>query len=51
MFGDEALGNLNINMVEVGTSVGTAGKFTGSGRAVVAFCLDGPGQWPSSVSM
>ncbi|XP_077216591.1 glucuronokinase 1-like isoform X3 [Tasmannia lanceolata] len=44
MFGDEALGSLNIQMVEVARSVGAASKFTGSGGAVVAFCPDGPSQ-------
>jgi glucuronokinase len=44
MFGDEALGELNIKMVEVARSVGAAAKFTGSGGAVVAFCPNGPAQ-------
>ncbi|KAJ4729317.1 Glucuronokinase 1 [Melia azedarach] len=44
MFGDEALGNINIEMVEVARRVGAASKFTGSGGAVVAFCPDGPSQ-------
>ncbi|KAH7845621.1 hypothetical protein Vadar_004114 [Vaccinium darrowii] len=44
MFGDEALGALNIKMVEVARSVGAAAKFTGSGGAVVALCPDGPSQ-------
>lgn len=42
MFGDECLGALNIEMVEVARRVGAASKFTGSGGAVVAFCPDGP---------
>ncbi|XWS44109.1 hypothetical protein CRYUN_Cryun15aG0016500 [Craigia yunnanensis] len=42
MFGDECLGALNIEMVEVAQRVGAASKFTGSGGAVVAFCPDGP---------
>ncbi|MFS8032185.1 putative glucuronokinase [Helianthus anomalus] len=42
MFGDAALGALNIEMVEVARRVGAASKFTGSGGAVVAFCPDGP---------
>uniref|UniRef100_A0ACD5TBU9 Uncharacterized protein n=1 Tax=Avena sativa TaxID=4498 RepID=A0ACD5TBU9_AVESA len=41
MFGDDALGALNIKMVEVARSVGAASKFTGSGGVVVALCLDG----------
>ncbi|GMY13251.1 glucuronokinase 1-like isoform X1 [Fagus crenata] len=44
MFGDDALGALNIQMVEVARKVGAASKFTGSGGAVVAFCPDGPSQ-------
>ncbi|KAD3641120.1 hypothetical protein R6Q59_003748 [Mikania micrantha] len=44
MFGDAALGALNIEMVEVARRVGAASKFTGSGGAVVAFCPDGPSQ-------
>lgn len=44
MFGDDALGDLNIKMVETARSVGAAAKFTGSGGAVVAFCPHGPTQ-------
>ncbi|XP_043717342.1 glucuronokinase 1-like [Telopea speciosissima] len=44
MFGDDALGSMNIEMVEVARSVGAASKFTGSGGAVIAFCPDGPSQ-------
>ncbi|CAG7911469.1 unnamed protein product [Brassica rapa] len=44
MFGDECLGAMNIEMVEVARKVGAAAKFTGSGGAVVAFCPDGPSQ-------
>lgn len=44
MFGDDALGAINIKMVEVARKVGAASKFTGSGGAVVAFCPDGPSQ-------
>ncbi|XP_054821185.1 glucuronokinase 1 [Prosopis cineraria] len=44
MFGDDALGALNIKMVEVARKVGAASKFTGSGGAVVAFCPDGVSQ-------
>ncbi|XP_071730363.1 glucuronokinase 1-like [Rutidosis leptorrhynchoides] len=44
MFGDAALGALNIEMVEIARRVGAASKFTGSGGAVVAFCPDGPSQ-------
>ena len=44
MFGDEVLGALNLEMVEVARRVGAASKFTGSGGAVVVFCPDGPSQ-------
>ncbi|KAK6153102.1 hypothetical protein DH2020_012741 [Rehmannia glutinosa] len=44
MFGEEALGALNIEMVEVARRVGAASKFTGSGGAVVVFCPEGPSQ-------
>lgn len=44
MFGDECLGAMNIEMVEVARKVGAAAKFTGSGGAVVAFCPDGSSQ-------
>ncbi|KAF8402804.1 hypothetical protein HHK36_010895 [Tetracentron sinense] len=44
MFGDEALGSMNIDMVEVARRVGAASKFTGSGGAVIVFCPDGPSQ-------
>lgn len=44
MFGDDALGAINIKMIEVARSVGAAAKFTGSGGAIVAFCPDGPSQ-------
>ncbi|KAK9272347.1 hypothetical protein L1049_002718 [Liquidambar formosana] len=44
MFGEDALGALNIKMVEVARKVGAASKFTGSGGAVVAFCPKGPSQ-------
>ncbi|XVE67847.1 hypothetical protein DITRI_Ditri09bG0020800 [Diplodiscus trichospermus] len=44
MFGDECLGAINIDMVEVARRVGAASKFTGSGGAVVVFCPEGPSQ-------
>ncbi|XP_010550164.1 PREDICTED: glucuronokinase 1-like isoform X2 [Tarenaya hassleriana] len=44
MFGDECLGEVNIEMVEVARRVGAASKFTGSGGAVVVFCPEGPSQ-------
>lgn len=44
MFGDAALGKMNIDMVETARSVGAACKFTGSGGAVIALCLDGENQ-------
>ncbi|GAB2226037.1 hypothetical protein Droror1_Dr00021823 [Drosera rotundifolia] len=44
MFGDEALGALNLEMVEIAREVGAASKFTGSGGAVVVFCPGGSSQ-------
>ncbi|KAL1553353.1 Glucuronokinase 1 [Salvia divinorum] len=44
MFGDEALGAMNIEMVEIARRVGAASKFTGSGGAVVVFCPEGSSQ-------
>lgn len=44
MFGDDVLGAVNIEMVEVARRVGAASKFTGSGGAVVVFCPNGPSQ-------
>lgn len=44
MFGEDALGALNMKMVEVARRVGAAPKFTGSGGAAVVFCPDGPSQ-------
>lgn len=44
MFGDDVLGEVNLEMVEVARRVGAASKFTGSGGAVVAYCPKGPSQ-------
>ncbi|PIA44094.1 hypothetical protein AQUCO_01700009v1 [Aquilegia coerulea] len=44
MFGDDALGSMNIDMVTVARKVGAASKFTGSGGAVVVYCPEGPSQ-------
>lgn len=44
MFGDDALGDVNIKMVEIARKVGAASKFTGSGGAVVAYCPEGASQ-------
>ncbi|KAI8471038.1 MAG: ribosomal protein S5 domain 2-type protein [Monoraphidium minutum] len=44
MYGDAALGKLNLRMVAAARSVGAAAKFTGSGGAVVALCPQGEGQ-------
>lgn len=44
MFDDDALGAVNVEMVEVARRIGAASKFTGSGGAVVVFCPDGPSQ-------
>jgi glucuronokinase len=41
MFGDAALGALNLDMVATARSVGAAAKFTGSGGAIVALCTQG----------
>lgn len=44
MFGDAALGALNLKMIATARSVGAAAKFTGSGGAIVCFCPLGEGQ-------
>lgn len=44
MFGEAALGKMNVDMVETARSVGAACKFTGSGGAVIALCLHGEQQ-------
>ena len=44
LFGDAALGALNVAMVEAARSVGAAAKFTGSGGAAVALCPEGAAQ-------
>ncbi|KAG7033083.1 Glucuronokinase 1, partial [Cucurbita argyrosperma subsp. argyrosperma] len=44
MFGDDVLGALNIEMVEIARRVGASSKFTGSGGAIVVFCPDGRSQ-------
>lgn len=44
MFGDDVLGAMNIEMIEVARSVGAASKFTGSGGAAVVLCPDGEAQ-------
>ncbi|CAN8260759.1 unnamed protein product [Cochlearia groenlandica] len=44
MFGEECLGEMNIEMVEVARRVGGASKFTGSGGAVVVYCPQGESQ-------
>ncbi|KAI6668551.1 hypothetical protein NL676_010873 [Syzygium grande] len=44
MSGDECLGALNMEMMEVAQRVGAAAKFTGSGGAAVAFYPDEPSQ-------
>jgi glucuronokinase len=44
MFGDEALGAMNIAMVTTPRSVGAAAKFTGSGGAAVVLCPKGDAQ-------
>jgi glucuronokinase len=44
MFGDAALGAMNVDMVLTPRSVGAAAKFTGSGGAAVVFCPGGAAQ-------
>ena len=44
MFGDDALGAFNVDMVMTPRSVGAAAKFTGSGGAAVVFCPRGDEQ-------
>ena len=44
MFGDEALGAMNIAMVTTPRSVGAAAKFTGSGGAAAVLCPKGDAQ-------
>ncbi|KAL8160120.1 hypothetical protein V2J09_001657 [Rumex salicifolius] len=41
MFGDDVLGTVNLEMVEIARRVGAASKFTGSGGAVVVYCPEG----------
>ena len=45
MFGDEALGARNIDMVMTPRRFGAGSKFTGSGGAAVVMCPDGNDQW------
>ena len=45
MFGDEALGARNIDMVMTPRQFGAGSKFTGSGGAAVVLCPDGNDQW------
>ena len=44
IFGDEVLGRSNLEMVNLAESVGAAGKFTGSGGAIVVYCPRGQEQ-------
>ena len=44
LFGDEALGQSNLDMVSLAESCGAAAKFTGSGGAVVVYCPGGQDQ-------
>eukprot|EP00850_Spirogloea_muscicola_P011481 SM000071S21105 [mRNA] locus=s71:431511:433500:+ [translate_table: standard] len=44
IYGDAAIGALNIKMITTARSVGAAAKFTGSGGACVVFCPDGQAQ-------
>ena len=45
MFGDEALGARNVDMVMTPRAFGAGAKFTGSGGAAVVMCPDGNDQW------
>ena len=45
MFGDEALGPRNIDMVMTPRRFGAGSKFTGSGGATVVMCPEGNNQW------
>jgi glucuronokinase len=44
MYGDEALGDVNLEMIECARSVGAAAKFCGSGGAVLVCCPGGEQQ-------
>jgi len=44
MYGDAALGRLNLEMVATAEGVGAGVKFCGSGGAVVVLCPDGDAQ-------
>lgn len=44
MFGDDVLGAMNLEMVEIPRRLGAASKFTGSGGAVVVYCPEGASQ-------
>eukprot|EP00850_Spirogloea_muscicola_P006718 SM000032S12102 [mRNA] locus=s32:562033:564085:+ [translate_table: standard] len=44
IYGDAAIGALNIKMIMTARSVGAAAKFTGSGGACVVFCPHGQAQ-------
>ncbi|GAX82031.1 hypothetical protein CEUSTIGMA_g9459.t1 [Chlamydomonas eustigma] len=44
MFGDEVLGEQNLDMIMLARSHGCAAKFTGSGGAVVVLCTEGEAQ-------
>lgn len=41
MFGDEVLGDMNLQMINLARSHRCAAKFTGSGGAIVIYCPDG----------
>ena len=40
IYGDEALGQTNLRMVDIARQFGSAVKFPGSGGAVLGLCLD-----------
>ena len=40
LFGDAALGAVNLEMIDTARAVGAAAKFTGSGGAIIVLCKD-----------
>ena len=41
IYGDQALGEANLEMVEIARAHGSCAKFAGSGGAVFGICSDG----------
>ena len=44
LYGDKALGRVNLHMIETAAAVGAGVKFCGSGGAVIAICPGGEAQ-------